>query len=36
MRTRGMIWSCRHSSKITHLLECVFSFGALHMHLGGE
>ena len=25
MRTRGLSWSCRHSSRITHLLECVFS-----------
>ena len=25
VRTRGMGWSSRHSSRITHLLECVFS-----------
>ena len=25
MRTREMGWSCRHSSRITHLLECVFT-----------
>ena len=25
MRTRDMGWSCRHSSRITHLLECVFT-----------
>ena len=25
MRTRDLSWSCRHSSRIMHLLECVFS-----------
>ena len=25
MRTWGLSWSCRHSSRITHLLECMFS-----------
>ena len=25
VRTRGLSWSCRHSSRITHLLECMFS-----------
>ena len=25
VRTRDMGWSFRHSSKITHLLECVFN-----------
>ena len=25
MRTQDMGWSCRHSSRITHLLECVFT-----------
>ena len=25
MRTRDMGWSCRHSNRITHLLECVFT-----------
>ena len=24
MRTRDLSWSCRHSSRIIHLLECVF------------
>ena len=25
VRTRDLSWSCRHSSMIMHLLECVFS-----------
>ena len=25
VRTRDLSWSCRHSSRIMHLLECVFS-----------
>ena len=24
MRTRDLSWSCRHSSRIMHLLGCVF------------
>ena len=24
MRTRDLSWSCRHSSRIMHLLECIF------------
>ena len=24
MRTRDLSWSCRHSSRIMHLLECMF------------
>ena len=35
VKTRDLSWSGRHSSRIMHLLECVY-FGALHMHLGGE
>ena len=26
MRTRDMVMTCRHSSRIMHLLECVFIF----------
>ena len=36
MRTQDMGMACRHSSRITNMLGCVFIFGALHMHLGGE
>ena len=25
VRTRDLSWSCRHSSRIMHLLECVFN-----------
>ena len=32
--SRHGIWACRHSSRIMHLLECVWL--PLHVHLGGE
>ena len=25
VRTRDLSWSCRHSSRIMHLLKCVFN-----------
>ena len=34
VRTRGIVEACRHSSRIMHLLECVWL--PSHVHLGGE
>ena len=34
VRTRGIVRACRHSSRIMHLLECVWL--PSHVHLGGE
>ena len=36
VRTRDIGWPFRHSSRIMNLLEFVFKFESLHMHLGGE
>ena len=37
VRTRDMGMTCRHSSRITYLLECVFNLEhCTALHLGGE
>ena len=37
MRTRDMGMACRHSSRITNFLECVFNLEHnIALHLGGE
>ena len=37
VRTRDMGMTCRHSSRITYLLECVFNLEqSIALHLGGE
>ena len=35
VRTRDMGMTCRHSSRIMYLLECVFTW-SIALHLGGE